>query len=83
LVNIGPEEPLADGIVDYLENIGILCFGPIQQAAQIEASKAFAKNFMQRHGIPTAQFKSFTEPSEAKDHIQKLSCFPLKISVFN
>ena len=71
MVCIGPEDSLADGIVDHLENVGIICFGPVQQAAQIEASKEFAKNFMQRHGIPTAQFKSFTKPSEAKDHIRK------------
>ena len=69
LVLVGPEDPLAQGIADSLNEQGIPCFGPSKAAAQIEASKEFANTFMDRHGIPTARWKSFTNPSEAKSHI--------------
>ncbi len=55
LVIIGPEIPLADGLADSLSANSIRCFGPSQAAAQIEASKVFSKDFMQRHHIPTAR----------------------------
>ena len=61
LVIIGPEAPLAIGLADALRAAGRLVFGPSQAAAQIEASKAFSKAFMQRHNIPTARFATFTE----------------------
>ncbi len=66
LVVIGPEAPLALGLVDRLTERGIACFGPSAGAAQIESSKAFAKAFMMRHSIPTAEGHSFTNPEKAK-----------------
>ena len=65
LVIVGPEQPLVDGLVDYLEAAGISCFGPSAAAARLEASKAFSKKFMKRHGIPTARFEIFTNYEEA------------------
>ncbi|XP_018412961.1 PREDICTED: trifunctional purine biosynthetic protein adenosine-3 [Nanorana parkeri] len=69
LVVVGPEAPLAAGLVDDLTVAGVRCFGPTAKAAQLEASKSFAKDFMDRHGIPTAKWKSFTDPKEACDFI--------------
>lgn len=60
LVFVGPENPLARGVVDVLEKEGRLCFGPNSQGAKIEASKAFAKKLMRRANIPTADFKIYT-----------------------
>src|SRR5580658_6229338 len=57
---IGPEAPLVTGIVDAFSAAGLRCFGPSQQAARLEGSKAFAKDFLQRHGIATAAYRSFT-----------------------
>ncbi len=59
LTVVGPEQPLVDGIVDEFERNGLKIFGPGKAAAMLEGSKAFAKEFMQRHGIPTARFGSF------------------------
>ncbi|EDO38346.1 predicted protein [Nematostella vectensis] len=70
-VVVGPEAPLANGIADSLQDAGIPCFGPSQKAAQIEASKDFAKHFMSRHDIPTAKFASFTDADKACEHIRK------------
>ncbi|XP_036396008.1 trifunctional purine biosynthetic protein adenosine-3 isoform X1 [Megalops cyprinoides] len=70
LVVVGPEAPLAAGIVDDLTAAGIPCFGPSACAAQLEASKSFSKSFMDRHGIPTARWQSFTDPQEACSFIQ-------------
>ncbi|KAM7132557.1 trifunctional purine biosynthetic protein adenosine-3 [Molossus nigricans] len=64
-VVVGPEAPLAAGIVGNLAAAGVRCFGPSAQAAQLESSKRFAKEFMDRHGIPTARWRAFTEPGEA------------------
>jgi phosphoribosylamine--glycine ligase len=61
LVVIGPETPLADGIADRLQSDGIPCFGPVAAAAQIEASKVFAKLLMREQAIPTADFEIFTD----------------------
>lgn len=65
LVVIGPEAPLAAGMVDALEDAGIRAFGPTRAAARLEASKAFAKAFMARHDIPTARWGAFTTPEAA------------------
>ncbi|XP_034033033.1 trifunctional purine biosynthetic protein adenosine-3 [Thalassophryne amazonica] len=70
LVVVGPEVPLAAGIVDDLLAAGVPCFGPSAKAAQLEASKSFSKAFMDRHGIPTAQWSAFTDPQEACNYIR-------------
>ncbi|CAJ1086756.1 trifunctional purine biosynthetic protein adenosine-3 [Xyrichtys novacula] len=70
LVVVGPEVPLAAGIVDDLTAAGVPCFGPSAKAAQLEASKSFSKAFMERHGIPTARYGSFTDPEEACKYIR-------------
>jgi phosphoribosylamine--glycine ligase len=62
---VGPEAPLAAGIVDLFRSKGLKIFGPSQAAAQLESSKDFAKAFMKRHGIPTADYRSFTDAAEA------------------
>lgn len=70
LTVVGPESPLVLGIVDLFQEEGLKAFGPNRKAAEIEGSKAFAKEFMKRHGIPTAPFKVFKDPDEAKKWIQ-------------
>ncbi|XP_062236515.1 trifunctional purine biosynthetic protein adenosine-3 isoform X1 [Platichthys flesus] len=70
LVVVGPEVPLAAGIVDDLTAAGVPCFGPSGKAAQLEASKSFSKAFMERHGIPTARYGSFTDPQAACNYIR-------------
>lgn len=65
LIIVGPEQPLALGIVDYFRKTDINIFGPTQHAAQLESSKVFAKNFMQKYGVKTAHFAQFTNLSEA------------------
>jgi phosphoribosylamine--glycine ligase len=65
LVVVGPEDPLARGLVDRLAVVGIPAFGPSRAAAEIESSKVFSKGLMQRHGIPTAAFGSFDSFDEA------------------
>lgn len=74
-VVVGPEAPLAAGIVGDLTCAGVRCFGPTAQAAQLESSKKFAKEFMDRHGIPTAQWKAFTKPEDACSFIMSAN-FP-------
>jgi len=69
LTVVGPEAPLAAGIVDLFRARGLRVFGPTKAAAQLESSKAFAKEFMQRHGIPTAAFASFTDATAAHAHV--------------
>ncbi|XP_029794888.1 trifunctional purine biosynthetic protein adenosine-3 [Suricata suricatta] len=74
-VVVGPEAPLAAGIVGNLTSAGVRCFGPTAEAAQLESSKRFAKEFMDRHGIPTARWRAFTRPEEACSFI-KSADFP-------
>lgn len=73
VVVVGPEDPLADGLADALNAAGVKVFGPSKGAAQIESSKAWAKDFMHRHGIPTARYSTFSETQKAKDFIQSES----------
>ena len=69
LTVVGPEAPLAAGVVDLFQSRGLRIFGPSRACAQLEASKEFAKNFMQRHNIPTAEFASFTDPRAAHEYV--------------
>jgi len=69
---IGPEDPLANGIVDYFQNSGLKAFGPSKSAAEIESSKVFSKEFMMRHGIPTSEGEIFDDPEEAISYIKKV-----------
>ncbi len=71
LTIIGPEVPLVLGIVDRFQEAGLKCFGPSAQAAQLEGSKSFCKDFMVRHGIPTAKYQSFTNQTEAIAYIKE------------
>ncbi len=71
LTVVGPEAPLAAGIVDLFRLRGLRIFGPTRAAAQLESSKAFAKEFMQRHGIPTALYASFTDAAAAHAHVER------------
>lgn len=69
LTVVGPETPLAAGVVDEFRNHGLRIFGPTQAAAQLESSKAFSKAFMKRHNIPTAEYDTFTDPQAAHDYV--------------
>lgn len=72
LTVVGPEAPLAAGVVDEFRTHGMRIFGPTQAAAQLESSKAFSKAFMQRHGIPTAVYETFTDRVQAHAYIDKM-----------
>jgi phosphoribosylamine--glycine ligase len=72
LVVVGPEDPLAAGLVDRLREAGILAFGPDRAAARLEGSKAFAKAFMERHEIPTARHRVFDDLAAARDYAREL-----------
>ncbi len=78
LVIIGPEAPLANGLTDELMAVGIPVFGPTRAAAQLETSKIFAKGFMRRHGIPTAQYAAFTGYKDATRYLESID-FPVVI----
>ena len=69
LTVVGPEAPLAAGVVDTFRAHGMAIFGPTQAAAQLESSKAFSKAFMKRHGIPTADYATFTDAQAAHDYV--------------
>ncbi|MBQ5766135.1 MAG: phosphoribosylamine--glycine ligase, partial [Burkholderiaceae bacterium] len=66
---VGPEAPLAAGIVDLFRAKGLKIFGPTKAAAQLESSKDFAKAFMKRHGVPTAEYETFTETAAAHAYV--------------
>ena len=71
-VVVGPEAPLVAGLVDRLEEAGILAFGPNAAAAAIEGSKRFMKDLCAKYGIPTADYRTFDEPDAAKEYIQRM-----------
>jgi phosphoribosylamine--glycine ligase len=71
LTVVGPEAPLAAGVVDAFQAAGLRIFGPVQAAAQLEASKDFAKQFMVRHGLPTAKHATFTSTAQAKSYVEQ------------
>lgn len=73
LVVIGPEAPLADGLADRLREAGVAVFGPSRAAARLEASKAFAKDFMARYEIPTAAYRVFEDAEAARTHVRERS----------
>ncbi|MFA6775303.1 MAG: phosphoribosylamine--glycine ligase [Sphaerochaetaceae bacterium] len=77
-VVVGPDDPLAAGLVDLMEANGFPCFGPDAKAALIEASKAFAKDLMRRHGVPTASYRVFSDIVSANSFVE--SC-PLPVVV--
>ena len=72
LTVVGPEAPLAAGVVDEFRAHGLRIFGPTKAAAQLESSKAFSKAFMRRHGIPTADYDTFTDPVAAHAFVDRL-----------
>jgi len=78
LTIVGPELPLSLGIVDKFDAHHLPCLGPVQKAARLESSKAFSKDFMKQHGIPTATYENFTEIRPALDYLQSQS-FPIVI----
>jgi phosphoribosylamine--glycine ligase len=69
LTIVGPEVPLVDGVCDFFAERGLACFGPSARAAQLEGSKAFTKEFLARHNIPTAYYQTFTDVDAAKAYI--------------
>ena len=71
LTIVGPEQPLVDGVVDYFAERGLRCFGPSKGAAQLEGSKAFTKDFLARHNIPTAAYANFTEVEPALAYLRE------------
>ena len=72
LTLIGPENPLANGIVDHFEGLGLKVFGPSKAAAEIEASKVFSKELVNKYGIPTAKSGTFDDPQEAAAYIREV-----------
>ena len=70
LTIVGPEAPLVAGVVDYFSERKLPCFGPSARAAQLEGSKAFSKDFLQRHGIPTAAYQTFEDSSAAIEYVK-------------
>lgn len=71
LTVVGPEAPLVAGVVDYFSEQGLRCFGPRQGAAQLEGSKAFTKDFLARHKIPTASYQNFTDADQAIAYVKE------------
>jgi phosphoribosylamine--glycine ligase len=68
---VGPEAPLAEGVVDAFQEAGLRIFGPTRLAARLESSKEFSKDFMQHHGIPSAAYAAFSEPESAHAHLER------------
>ncbi len=76
LVVIGPEDPLCDGLADRLRERGVAVFGPGRDGARLEGSKAFAKEFLERHHIPTAQARTFDRSGLAKGYLESVTTWP-------
>jgi phosphoribosylamine---glycine ligase len=70
LTVVGPEDPLAGGLVDYFQKVGLRIFGPSKAAAQLEASKVFAKGLMRHADVPTAEFRIYDRPDHAREYIE-------------
>lgn len=77
IVFCGPEDPLVDGLYDFLTDKGIKAVGPSAKGAQLEGSKVFAKEFMMNMGIPTADYRDFTDPQAAIDYINQIDFEPV------
>ena len=71
LTIVGPEQPLVDGLVDFFQARDLAIFGPTKRAAQLEASKAFAKAFLERHSIPTGNYQVFSETAPALSYVRE------------
>lgn len=76
---VTPDDPLAAGTVDAMEEKGIPCFGPVAKAAIIEASKAFSKELMKKYGIPTAAYEIFDDPAKAKVYVLEKNTYPVVV----
>ena len=74
LTIVGPEDPLVNGITDKFQNEGLLCFGPSKDAARLEGSKEFMKDFLLRNEIPTASYETFTDSEKAINYIKEQGC---------
>jgi phosphoribosylamine--glycine ligase len=81
MVIVGPEAPLVGGIVDYLIEKKVPAFGPVRQAAMLEGSKLFAKNIMEKYGVPTARHREFKGKASLLDYIQQEKNFPIVIKL--
>ncbi|MCH5300906.1 MAG: phosphoribosylamine--glycine ligase [Ruminococcus sp.] len=79
LVFVAPDDPLADGMVDAFEEVGIRAFGPNKKAAVIEASKVFSKDLMKKYNIPTAMYETFDNSVKAIEFIEKNNTYPIVI----
>lgn len=78
LTVVGPEVPLVAGIVDEFEKNGLRCFGPRKSAAEIEGSKVFSKYLMEKYNIPTAEYREFSDPVEAKEYLKE-TAYPVVV----
>ena len=78
LTIVGPEQPLVDGICDYFQSRKLPIFGPSKNAAQLEGSKTFTKEFLKRNNIPTAEYKTFNDQTPAIEYLKTIS-FPVVI----
>ena len=74
-----PDDPLADGMVDYLEKGGIRAFGPCKDATRIESSKIFAKNLMKKYNIPTARYETFEDSESAVSFVKEMDTYPVVV----
>jgi phosphoribosylamine--glycine ligase/phosphoribosylformylglycinamidine cyclo-ligase len=73
LVVPGPEAPLVDGVEGFFRDVGIPVFGPSKDAARMEGSKTFSKDFMKRHNIPTAAYENFSDYEKARQYLESIS----------